>query len=88
MARLRVSTETERFRLLDARLAALRALIAEPEVDLVELGKSFASLAAAIEAAATERGPSSVRFRAVTKALDLRTPRSLLEAFVGDVNVP
>lgn len=82
MGRYDVGTDTARFEELRQAIEALRALTEAPSVNLVELGKAYQRLARTLEAAATEQGPSSMRFAAVVKALDLTTPKSTIEAFL------
>jgi hypothetical protein len=52
-------------------------------VDVEALGKAFAASATAYDEAIRREGRTSMRLRAVCKALDLRTPKSALVAFVG-----
>ena len=84
MGRYDVRTDTERFAELREALAALQALTEQPEVNLVAIGKAYQRVATTLRAATTEHGPPSMRFAAVEKALDLTTPKSAIEAFLGE----
>ena len=84
MGRYDVPTDTERFEALRDALDRLRALSAQPEVNLVALGKAYQRVAQTLRAAATEHGPPSMRFAAVEKALDLTTKKSHIQAFLED----
>ena len=84
MGRYDVSTETQAFAQLREATARLAELSARPEVNLVELGKAYQHLASCLRAAATEHGPPSMRFEAVEKALDLTTPKSVLQRFLAE----
>ena len=58
-------------------------LAAEP-VNALAVAKQFQALAAALLAAMEAGGTPSTRFRVVNKALDLKTPKSKLAAFLND----
>ncbi|MCB9593673.1 MAG: hypothetical protein H6719_13150 [Sandaracinaceae bacterium] len=62
--------------------AKLGALIERPSVNLIELAKAFTAVASAMASIARDAGRPSLRFDAVERALDLRTPKSALRAFV------
>jgi hypothetical protein len=84
MGRYEVTARTARFEEVRNALERIRVLLDGPTVNLIGLGKAYQALATAIEAATSENGPPSLRFRAVVKALDLRTPKSSLESFVEE----
>lgn len=67
---------------LRAALARMTALSEAPSANLVALGKAYAALADAVLRVAEASGQTSARFAAVKKALDLKTPKSALEAFL------
>jgi hypothetical protein len=67
-----------------AQLRALDPLLDVQPVNALAVAKQFESLAAAMRSAMESDGQTSTRFRAVTKALDLRTPKSKLVAFVRE----
>jgi len=83
MARVVVSGEA----LVELRgaLERMSSMVRAEEVPLDELGKSLAAIAIATRAAFVASRVSSVRMDAVVKALDLRSKKSELEAFVGAV---
>jgi len=60
-------------------------LLAAGATNFVALAKCFQGAAVALLATLEENQSSSLRFAAVAKALDLKTPKSKLEAFVRDV---
>lgn len=72
----------EAFEALRASHAAMGALLEQPRVNLVELAKAYQAIASAMVAIARASGRPSLRFDAVERALDLRTPKSALRAFV------
>lgn len=78
-----VSTEGDGFDALRASVAQLEALSSAESVHLVDLGKAFQALAQAMVTIANDAGRPSLRFEAVALALDLRTPKSALKAFLG-----
>lgn len=65
------------------RLAELDETLIPTELDSLVVAKGFAALAVAMLAAVRSSGAQSMRFGAVAKALDLKTPKSHLEAFLG-----
>lgn len=77
-----VTTEGPHWERLRERIDALRALTDRPSVSLVELGKAYQALARAMLEVATASGQTSARFEAVVRALDLKTPKSALHAFL------
>ena len=68
---------------LRGALDTMQAVAGAPRASHVELGKAFAAVASAMLEVAHAAGQTSVRYSAVAKALELRTKKSLLEAFVG-----
>lgn len=67
-----------------AQLTAMdQALSAEP-IDLMGLAKHYAALSIAMVDVARAAGQTSVRFEAVRRALDLRTPKSALQRFLDE----
>ncbi len=66
-------------------LRRLIALIEGPAgpVDLNTCAKAFARAANAYHLAVAKDGRTSMRLQAVCKALDLKTPRSVLTRFLG-----
>ncbi|HJL16354.1 MAG TPA: hypothetical protein RMH99_11900 [Sandaracinaceae bacterium LLY-WYZ-13_1] len=82
MPKMDVSTDGEAWDTLRDRLDRLRALADRPEVNLVDLGKAYQAVAGAMLEAARASGQSSARFEAVVRALDLKTPKSKLRAFL------
>jgi len=77
-------TPKEVYAKAQTQLAAMdRALAAEP-IDLIGLAKAYAALSTAMVDVAQAAGQSSARFDAVQKALDLRTAKSALQAFLAD----
>ena len=77
-----VDTTSEAFDALRAALARLSALAGEPRVNLVELARAYQALATAMARLARDAGRPSLRFDAIERALDLRTPKSALRAFL------
>lgn len=75
-------TEGEAFDALRAAHAAMGARLAGDAVHLVDLAKSYQAIAGAMAEVARASGRPSVRFEACVKALDLRTKKSALSAFV------
>ncbi|MBX3272668.1 MAG: hypothetical protein KF729_20575 [Sandaracinaceae bacterium] len=75
-------TTSPGFAALRAALARMSALADEPRVNLVELAKAYQALAAAMARLARDAGRPSLRFDAIERALDLRTPKSALRAFL------
>ena len=53
-------------------------------VNLTEMGKLHERITRALLEAIEQSGLSSLRFRAAARALDLKTPKSRLESFLGD----
>jgi hypothetical protein len=78
------STDTVAFEQLRVSVKALDALVSAPAADPNGLAKAYASVARAMDAVAASMGLPSARFRAVVKALDLRTPKSALQAFLDE----
>jgi len=64
------------------RLMEMQAALGGTQVDLITLAKAYAALANALFDDVQRTGQSSMRFEAVCKALDLRTAKSELLAFV------
>jgi len=83
MASLRFTPNGPPWIALRQRLAALDEKLAPAELDTLDVAKGFAALAVAMLAAVRSSGAQSMRFAAVAKALDLKTPKSHLEAFLG-----
>lgn len=83
MSKLDVSTQGDAWDALRASVGRLHELADRPEVNLVELGKAYQAVAKAMLAATSAAGQTSLRFDAVVRALDLRTPKSALLAFLG-----
>lgn len=67
---------------LRGELALLTKMVEQPQVDLIELGKAYARLANSVLKVSQAHHLSSLRFEAATKALDLTTPKSELQAFM------
>lgn len=61
----------------------LAGLLGGATLSFIDLAKGFQAAFVALESAAAVDGISSLRLRAVVKALDLKTPKNVLEAFVG-----
>ncbi len=70
------------FDALRAAHARMGALLEAPSVNLVELAKAFSAIASAMVEVSRASGRTSQRFDAVARALDLRTPKSALRAFL------
>jgi hypothetical protein len=83
MPKMDVSTEGEAWDALRASADRLRELAGRPTVNLVDLGKAYQALAKAMLEATKASGQTSARFEAVVRALDLKTPKSALHAFLG-----
>lgn len=64
-------------------LGHMRQVLDGGEVDMIALAKAYAALAQAMHADVLRAGQTSMRFEAVVKALDLRTPKSQLARFLG-----
>lgn len=77
-----VKTEGPAWEALRRASRGLHALSAAETVSLHTLGKAFADVAGAMLAVTAAAGQTSVRYRAVHKALDLRTKKSELTGFV------
>ncbi len=73
---------SEAFDALRAAHARMGALLASPRVGLIELAKAYQELALAMAEMARRSGRPSLRFDAIVRAMDLRTPKSALRAFV------
>lgn len=71
---------------VDARTALdrLQLALAGPKVDLLGMAKAYAAFAEALYIAVQQTGQTSMRFAAVVKALDLRTPKSALQHFLNE----
>lgn len=54
-------------------------------VNLTEMGKLYERITRTLLEAIEQGGLSSLRFRAAAKALDLKTPKSRLVSFLGDM---
>ena len=65
------------------RLVEMTRALDGDQVDLIVLAKAYAALANALLEDVQRSGQSSMRFEAVCKALDLRTPKSELQRFVN-----
>lgn len=83
MAPLRFTPNGPPWLVVRQRLAELEEKLTPPELDSLDVAKGFAALAVAMLAAVRSSGAQSMRFGAVAKALDLKTPKSHLEAFLG-----
>lgn len=77
-----VKTEGPHWDALRDAIESLREVTERPAANLVDLGKAYQRLAAAMLEVATASGQTSARFEAVVRALDLRTPKSVLHAFL------
>ena len=77
-----IEAEGPAWEALKDRAEALAATCSGGQVDLLALAKAYAAFAVAIGEAAEAAGQTSMRFEAAAKALDLRTPRSALTAFL------
>lgn len=66
----------------------LTSILDSSHVDLTDLGKVLAKLSVALVGALDEGGKSSLRFHAVAKSLDLKTPRAKLTDFLGNAPSP
>lgn len=64
-------------------LRAMDAQLERDEITALDLAKCFASLSQAFLLAMEAGGTGSSRFRAVVKALDLKTPASELKRFLN-----
>ncbi len=69
---------------VSVELSTLDPLLAAKPVNALAVAKQFQALAAAMRVAMESHGTASSRFRAVTKALDLKTPKSKLAAFLAN----
>ena len=83
MAPLRFTPNGPPWHAVRQRLAELDGKLTPAELDSLDVAKGFAALAVALLAAVRSSGAQSMRFGAVAKALDLRTPKSHLEAFLA-----
>lgn len=63
-------------------VAALSREVDGESADLNRVGKALASVVGAVAAAFTQAELPSLRMSAAQRALDLKTPRGALEAFV------
>lgn len=84
MTRFDARTEGPAWDALRAATSRLGALAARDHVNLLELGKAYAAIADAMLAAARAAGQTSLRFEVAAKALDLKTPKSALTAFLHE----
>ena len=66
------------------QLRAFDPLFAADPVNALAVAKQFQALATALLTAMEAGGTPSMRFRAVNKALDLKTPKSKLAAFLAE----
>ncbi len=66
----------------------LVSILESSHVDLTDLGKVLARFSVALVGALDEGGQSSLRFHALAKSLNLKTPRAQLAAFVGGAPSP
>jgi hypothetical protein len=83
MPRFVVRAEGPEWEALRADVAALSAIAAGAEVNLNDLARALGRVVAGVGAAFTRARLPSVRLAAAEKALDLKTGKSELEAFVG-----
>src|SRR5688572_8564269 len=67
------------------RLTGVVESAANGPVDLMRFADEFGVLARAYLAALTLQGKTSMRMESVVRALDLKTPKSALERFLGRV---
>ncbi len=88
MPRFVVASRGEHWDAVRASLAELSRLASGGEVDLNDVGKGLSRLVIAVRAAFDDAGLPSVRLKAAVRALDLKTPKSALEAFVGSPAAP
>jgi hypothetical protein len=72
--------------LVRERLAELDALLTPESIDSLAVAKAFEKVASALLVATEVSGNSSIRFTAVVKSLDLKTPKSALQSFVAEPN--
>ncbi|MFK7985560.1 MAG: hypothetical protein AB8I08_05975 [Sandaracinaceae bacterium] len=79
-----VSTEGPAWDGLRDAVRRLSALSGADTVSLHELGKAYATLARSMLEVTAAAGQTSVRYRVIDKALDLRTKKSELMAFVDE----
>ncbi len=83
MSKHDVTPNGEHWSRLEALLVQMTAMLAQPSFSLTDFAKSYEASAHELLAAVKAHGLSSLRFEAAAKALDLRTPKSALERFVG-----
>jgi hypothetical protein len=85
MAPLSVLPDSENLDALRRNVREMNDLFEAGPVNFVAFAKCFQGAAAALLATLEENQSSSLRFAAVAKALDLKTPKSKLEAFIHGV---
>lgn len=83
MPRASLPKSHEAIRSLAESHRSLGEVIYAETVDLVELGKSLESMVQAVHETIKASGRTSVRLEAAELALDLKTTKSSLEAFVA-----
>ena len=79
----RIDTNTRAVGALRTELSAMRGLLEHDAVSLLDLGKAYAKVAEAMLAVALASERTSMRFEAAALALDLRTAKSRLRAFLA-----
>lgn len=85
MASFNLQPETTPWNNLSEQLLALVRQLETPDgkpVNMIKFAEGYQSLARAYVQAVESEGRTSMRADAVVKALDLRTPKSLLLAFL------
>jgi len=83
MAPVTVLPQSENLQALRLAIQEMDSLFTPEGVNFVALAKCFQGTAEALLATLEENQSASIRFTAVVKALDLRTPKSQLQAFVN-----
>lgn len=84
MTRPNVSIEGSTGDALRAHVRDLSTMLDGKRVDLTEMGKLYERITRTLLEAIEQGGLSSLRFRAAAKSLDLKTPKSRLQSFLGD----
>jgi|GEM_PF-3256564 len=87
MSTSRITANGPAWFLVRERLAELDLVLSPEGLDSLAVAKAFDKVASSLHFAVLESGASSMRFAAVVKALDLKTPKSKLQTFLAERGV-
>jgi hypothetical protein len=83
VSRFHVAADAASIGALRDQVEALLGLLRQPQVDLTALGHGLHRVAVSMLAASEAAGLTSARLQAAVRALDLKTPKSKLLAFLA-----